>query len=165
MIDHLLINIHFHVIVLKVNAIEGKAYIIKERKRIKRNSKNSSLKHCSAPTPKARWTRRTVSSGTERSPETAERLKRAKGSTWGRVIAITPRSRGTCKTSHAPLGRQLLARNTTGRSVGLAPGPRLRVSLTRRAGKSISRGESRSCCIATQLRGNESRGIRENSGL
>lgn len=34
-----------------------------------------------------------------------------------RVIAITPRSRGTCKTSHASLGRQLLARNTTSRSV------------------------------------------------
>jgi len=41
-----------------------------------------------------------------------------------RVIAITPRSRGTCKTSHASLGRQLLARNTTGRSYLVrAPSP------------------------------------------
>lgn len=33
-------------------------------------------------------------------------------------IPITPRSRGTCNTSHASLHRQLLARNTAGRSVG-----------------------------------------------
>lgn len=52
-----------------------------------------------------------------------------------RVIAITPRSRGTCKTSHASLGRQLLARNTTGRSLLVrAPSPvrstRRRYSIT-----------------------------------